>query len=122
MKKDFAKDLLFVPILFLLCSILGVLDVTGMTVHIILAVVGVAVLIVYTILTKKDWKIPALEIIMRVLYGLALISGIVLNVQYVFFLGWVHKLLSVFFSVALLVLFIHKIVANNKKENKDEEK
>ena len=42
--------------------LLGLLKVTGITAHIILSVVGVIVLAVYSVLTKKDWKIPVLEI------------------------------------------------------------
>lgn len=43
-------------------------------------------LVAYTITTKKDWKIPALEIIMRALYEIALISGgMILSLQGFFF-------------------------------------
>ena len=46
-----------------------------MTAHIIISVLGIVALAAYTVTTKKDWKIPALEIIMRAFYGIALITG-----------------------------------------------
>ena len=79
MKKDF----IFAPILLVIGVLLGLLKVTGMPVHIAISVVGVIVLVVYTVLTRKDWKIPALEIGMRVSYGIALISGVVIKISYV---------------------------------------
>ena len=90
--------------------LLGLLKVTGMTAHIVLSVVGVIALVAYTVLTKKDWKIPALEIGMRVSYGLALISGIVLKIKYVAIIGIFHKIFAVLFVALLIVLFIHKLI------------
>ena len=79
MKKTVVKkDLIFAPIMLLIGVLLFLLRATGMTAHIAISVVGILVLIAYTVLTKKDWKIPALEIIMRAFYGVALITGIVI--------------------------------------------
>ena len=111
MKKDF----IFAPILLVVGIVLGLLKVTGMPAHIVLSVVGVIALVVYTVLTKKEWKIPALEIGMRVAYGLALISGIVLKIKYVAIIGIFHKIFAVLFVVALVVLFIHKLIARRNK-------
>ena len=36
----------------------------GLTVHVIISAIGVALLIAYTVLTKKQWKIIPLEIVM----------------------------------------------------------
>ena len=108
------KDLIFAPILLVLGIALGLLKVTGMPVHIVLSVVGVVALIAYTVLTKKEWKIPALEIAMRVGYGLALISGVVLKVKYIAVLGILHKVFAVLFVVLLIVLFIQKLLAIKK--------
>ena len=108
------KDLIFAPILLVLGIALGLLKVTGMPVHIVLSVVGVVALIAYTVLTKKEWKIPALEIAMRVGYGLALISGVVLKVKYIAVLGILHKVFAVLFVVLLIVLFIQKLLAKKK--------
>ena len=108
------KDLIFAPILLVLGIALGLLKVTGMPVHIVLSVVGVVALIAYTVLTKKEWKIPALEIAMRVGYGLALISGVVLKVKYIAVLGILHKVFAVLFVVLLIVLFIQKLLVKKK--------
>ena len=111
MKKDF----IFAPILLVIGVLLGLLKVTGMPVHIAISVVGVIVLVVYTVLTRKDWKIPALEIGMRVSYGIALISGIVLKMKYIAALGIAHKIFAILFVVALIVLFVHKLIARKNK-------
>ena len=105
------KDLIFAPILLVVGVLLGLLKVTGMKAHIVLSIVGVIVLVFYTVLTKKTWKIPALEIGMRVSYGLALISGIVLKIKYIALLGVLHKIFAALFVVALIVLFVQKIIS-----------
>ena len=109
------KDLIFAPILLVIGILLGLLKVTGMPIHIAVSVVGVIVLVVYTILTKKEWEIPALEIGMRVAYGLALISGIVLKIKYVAIIGIFHKIFAVLFLVALIVAFAHKLIVKKNK-------
>ena len=111
------KDLIFAPILLVIGVLLCLLKVTGISGHIAVSVVGVVVLAVYTILAKKEWKIPALEIVMRAFYGLALISGIVVNINYIEALGIAHKICAILFVVALVVMFVQKVIAN-KKENK----
>ena len=109
------KDLIFAPIMLLIGVLLFLLRATGMTAHIAISVVGVLVLGAYTSLTKKTWKIPALEIIMRVCYGIALITGIVLmNVQGIAALAIVHKASAALFAVLLIVLFVHKLAAAKK--------
>lgn len=111
MKKDF----IFAPAMLLIGILLFLLRATGMTAHIAISVVGVLVLGAYTSLTKKTWKIPALEIIMRVCYGIALITGIVLmNVQGIAALAIVHKASAALFAVLLIVLFVHKLAAAKK--------
>ena len=61
------KDLIFTPAMLIIGALLFLLRTTGMTAHIAISVVGILVLIAYTVLTKKEWKIPALEVIMRAL-------------------------------------------------------
>ena len=111
MKKDF----IFAPILLVVGVLLGLLKVTGMTAHIVISVVGIIALLAYTVLTKKSWKIPALEIGMRASYGIALISGIVLKIKYIAIMGMFHKIFAALFVIALVVLFIHKIIARKNK-------
>ena len=109
------KDLIFAPIMFAIGVLLFLLRATGMTAHIAISVVGVLVLVVYAILTKKDWKLPALEIVMRLFYGIALVSGIVMmNVSGVAALALLHKAFAALFVVLLVALFIHKLIAAKK--------
>ena len=109
------KDLIFAPILLLVFALLALLDVTGMAGHIGVSVVGVLALGAYTSLTKKTWKIPALEIIMRVCYGIALITGVVLmNVSGIAALAIVHKVTAILFAVLLVVVVVHKLIAAKK--------
>ena len=109
------KDLIFAPIMLVIGVVLGLLKVTGMTAHIIISGVGVGVLVAYTIIAKKTWKIPALEISMRASYGIALITGIILKIKYFAIIGIFHKIFTALFVVALVVLFIHKLIARRNK-------
>lgn len=109
------KDLIFAPAMFVIAALLFLLRAIGMIAHIAISVVGVAVLIAYAVLTKKEWKIPALEVIMRVFYGIALITGIVLmKVEGIAALPIAHKASAVLFVVLLIVLLVHKLATNKK--------
>ena len=109
------KDLIFTPAALAIGIALFLLKVTGMTAHIAISVVGVLVLIAYAVLTKKEWKLPALEILMRVCYGIALISGIVIkNIHGIAALSILHKVGAALFVVLLVVLFVHKLIAAKK--------
>ena len=111
MKKDF----IFAPALLVIGVLLFLLKATGLTAHIAISVVGIVVLAAYTALTKKEWKIPALEIIMRVFYGIALISGIVImNIHGIIALSVIHKASAVLFMAMIIVLLVSKAVANKK--------
>ena len=109
------KDLIFAPIMLVIGILLFLLKATGMTAHIIISVIGVLALVAYTVFTKKDWKIPALEIIMRVMYLLALISGIVLKIKYIAVIGILHKIFAALFVVLLIVLFVQKLISKKNK-------
>ena len=109
------KDLIFAPIIVVIALMLFLLKATGMTAHIAVSVVGVLVLIAYTVLTKKEWKLPALEIIMRAFYGIALITGIVImNVHGIVALAIVHKVSAVLFVASLVVLLAYKVLSKKK--------
>lgn len=110
------KDLIFAPIMLAIGILLFLLRATGMTAHIIISVLGLVTLVVYAIATKKEWKIPALEVLMRVFYGIALITGIVMmKVHGIAALGIVHKAGAALFALLLVVLFVHKLVAKKAK-------
>lgn len=109
------KDLIFTPAMLVIGVLLFLLRATGMTAHIAISIVGILVLIAYTVLTKKDWKIPALEIIMRSFYGIALITGIVImNVHGIAALSIIHKASAVLFMASIIILLTHKVVTNKK--------
>ena len=109
------KDLIFTPAMLLIGVLLFLLRATGMTAHIAISVVGVLVLIAYTVLTQKDWKIPALEIVMRMFYGIALITGIVImNVHGIAAVSIIHKASAVLFMALIIVLLTHKVATNKK--------
>lgn len=109
------KDLIFAPVILLIGILLFLLRATGMIAHIAISVIGVLVLIAYAVLTKKDWKIPALEIIVRVFYGIALITGIVImNVHGIAALALIHKASAVLFFALFVVLLVSKAVSNKR--------
>ena len=109
------KDLIFAPVMLVIGALLCMLKLTGMTAHIAISVVGVLVLIVYAVLTKKEWKIPALEVIMRAFYGVALITGaVIMKIHGIAALSIVHKVSAVLFMVLLIVLLTHKVATNKK--------
>ena len=112
------KDLIFTPAMLVIGILLFLLRATGMTAHIAISVIGILVLIAYAIVTKKEWKIPALEVVMRVCYGIALITGILMmNFWGITALQIAHKAGAVLFLLFLVVLFVHKLVANKKAKN-----
>lgn len=109
------KDLIFTPAMLIIGALLFLLRATGMTAHIAISAVGVLVLIAYAVLTKKEWKIPALEVIMRAFYGVALITGIVImNVHGIAALAIIHKVSAALFMALLILLFTHKAITNKK--------
>ena len=109
------KNVLFSALLLVVGVLLFLLRYTGMTAHIVLSVIGLALLVVYTVMTKKDWKKPAFEILMRVFYAVALISGVVImNVHGVVALAVVHKICAALFVVLLVVLFVLKTRSKGK--------
>ena len=109
------KDLIFAPIMLLVGVALFLLRFTEMPLHIAISVVGALVLAAYTVLTKKEWKIPALEIIMRTFYGIALITGIVImNVHGIVALAIIHKVSAVLFTALIIALFSYKLATKKK--------
>ena len=109
------KDLIFAPMMLVIGVMLFLLRATGMTAHIVVSVIGVLALIAYTVLTKKNWKIPAVEILMRAFYGIALITGIVImNVHGIVALAVIHKVSAALFMALIIVLLTHKAVMNKK--------
>ena len=105
------KNLLFLIPMVIVAVLLFMLRATGMKVHIAVAVIGLALLIAYTVATKKEWRNPALEILQRVMYAIALITGVVLmNVHGIIAVSIIHKISAVLFAIILLDTEIHKAI------------
>ena len=105
------KNLMFVIPMALIAVLLFMLRATGMAAHIALSVAGLALLVAYAITTKKSWKLPALEIIERVCYAVALISGIALKGGCTFAaMPVAHKISAVLFVVLFVVAEVHKAI------------
>lgn len=106
------KDLLFFIPSAIICALLFLLRYTGMNAHIAISAAGLLLLVVFTLLTRKGWKLPVAEILMRVCYLIALASGILLmSVRSIPVLSIVHKLSAVLFATLLTFVFVHKLVA-----------
>lgn len=96
--------------MILACVGLALLRVTGMPGHIGISVVATIVLIIFTVLGKKDWKIPALEIVCRLAFLIAMVTGIVMiAMQIVGPISIVHKITAALFAVLLIVNFVLNI-------------
>ena len=105
------KNLLFVIPMIIVAVLLFMLRATGMGVHIAVSVVGLILLVAYALTTQKEWKIPALEVLERVFYAVALITGVVLmNVHGVAAVSVIHKISAVLFVVLFAIAEIHKAV------------
>lgn len=103
------KKLLFLIPMFIVAVLLFMLRATGMKIHIAVSVIGLVLLVAYTIATKKDWRNPALEILQRVFYAIALITGVVLmKVHGSVDISIVHKISAALFVILLAYTEIHK--------------
>ena len=105
------KNLLFLIPMIIAMVLLFMLRATGMKAHIAVSVIGLVLLIAYTIATKKEWKKPALEILYRVCYGIALITGVLLmNVHGIAAVSVIHKISAVLFVVLWIGVEVHKAI------------
>ena len=105
------KNLMFVIPMVLVAVLLFMLRATGMTAHIIVSVIGLALLVAYAVTTKKNWKCPALEVLERVCYAVALISGIALKGGCTFVaMPMAHKIGAALFVLLFVVAEVHKAI------------
>ena len=105
------KNVLFLIPMVIVAGLLFMLRATGMKVHIAVSVIGLAILVAYALVTKKSWKSPVLEILQRVFYAVALITGVVLmNVHGIAVVSVIHKISAALFAVLLIVTEIHKAI------------
>jgi hypothetical protein len=102
------KNRIFLLSMAVVSVMLFLLRMTGLAAHIGVSIVGLVVMIPLTLQTRKEWKIPALEVIMRAMYLVAIVTGgILMKLHGVAALGVVHKISAALF-VVLLVLYIPK--------------
>ena len=103
------KNLMFVIPMVLVAVLLFMLRATGMVAHIAVSVIGLALLVAYAVATKKNWKCPALEVLERVCYAIALISGIALKGGCTFVaMPMAHKIGAVLFVLLFVIAEVHK--------------
>jgi hypothetical protein len=89
--------------------LLFLLRMTGLAAHIIVSLLGLAIMIPFTLKTKNEWTKAPLEILMRVMYLVAIVTGgALMKVYGVAVLGLVHKIGAALFLVLLLVLYVPK--------------
>ena len=90
------------------CVLLFLLG-TDKIAHIIVAVLGLGILIYFTIKMKNEWTNPPLEGLMRLVYLSNMISGAAqMRVPEVPTLDMLHKACAALFLFLLLVLYIPK--------------
>ena len=105
------KNILFLIPMLLVVVALFLLRATGMKVHIAVSVIGLVLLVAYTIATKKEWRNPLLEILQRVFYAIALITGaLLMNVHGIAAVSVIHKIGAVLFVILLADTEIHKAI------------
>ena len=105
------KNLFFNLFMIIVMVVLFMLSVTGIKVHIGVSLVGLVLVVTYTLLAKKEWKNPILEILSCVIYAIALITGaIVMNVYGIALISIIHKVSAVLFVVVLAYTQIHKAI------------
>ena len=105
------KNLLFLIPMIIVAALLFMLRTTGMKAHIIVSVIGLLILVAYALATKKMWKCPVLEILQRICYAVALITGVVLmNIHGLTVISIIHKIGAVLFAIILIATEIHKTI------------
>ena len=103
------KNCIFMISMIAVSALLFLLRVTGLAAHIVVSVLGLVIMIPYTLKTKKEWTKMPLEILMRFMYLVAIVTGgVLMKVHGIAVLGMVHKIGAALFLVLLLVLYIPK--------------
>ena len=104
------KNLIFLISMIIVSILLFLLRFTGLVPHSIVSVIGLVLMISLTVKNTKSWKIPALEIIMRFAYFVAIVTGgLIMNFQ-IPALTIAHKISAVLYVILLLVLYIPKVI------------
>ena len=104
------KNKVFFFLMLAISVLLFMLRLTGMGAHIALSVAGIVILVAFAVMNKKEWTKPAFEILLRVLFAVAVITGIViLKAAAGPAVAIVHKASAAAFAVMLAVLYLPKL-------------
>jgi hypothetical protein len=105
------KNLIFLISMVIVSVLLFLLRYTGLVPHIVVSVIGLVLMILLTVKNTKSWKIPALEVIMRIAYLVAIVTGgLIMKIYNVPMLSIAHRISAVIFVLLLLVLYIPKVI------------
>lgn len=105
------KNAIFFALMLIVSAVLFMWKTVGTPVHIAAAVAGIAILVVSAVMTKKQWKHPVGEILMRVLFAVAVVTGIlVLRIAGVPAIAIVHKISAAAFVLTFMVTYVLKFV------------
>ena len=111
------KKLKLISFVAIILAIIGLalLKVTGMTGHIVISVIALLIMVVCAVLEKKNWKKPALEIIYRLAYLIALITGIVMVASELSgAVSIVHKVAAGAFAALYIVSIVDYFLSKKK--------
>ena len=111
------KHLVFTLSMLVGSILLFLLRLTKMPIHIAVSVLMLAGIILFTVKTAKKWgkKEKIAQIAMRLCFGLALLSGILLMTPIAFAaLGIIHKLCAVLFVILLIAANVKKAFVKEK--------
>ena len=76
------KNLILLISMVIVSVLLFLLRYTGLVPHIVVSVIGLVLMISLTVKNTKSWKIPALEVIMRIAYFVAIVTGgLIMKIQ-----------------------------------------
>ena len=104
------KNLIFLISMIIVSVLLFLLRYTGLVPHIVVSVIGLVLMISLTVKNTKSWKIPALEVIMRFAYLVAIVTGgLIMKIQ-IPALSIAHRIGAVIFVILLLILYIPKVI------------
>ena len=104
------KNLIFLISMIIVSILLFLLRFTGLVPHIIVSVIGLVLMISLTVKNTKSWKIPALEVIMRFAYFVAIVTGGLIMKFQIPALSIAHRIGAVIFVILLLILYIPKVI------------
>ncbi len=118
MKKiKVAKSIIFI-LLAIATAAACLLMYTTMKVHIIAAAAATLLLIVFTVLDAKSWKMVTTDILSRLCFLTALVTGVLMNqdIMNTVRVAVIHRTTALLFAALILICFYQ----NNKEKTNEE--